>query len=893
MRSDPQPRPDGLTPGDHTLEQESSGRLKIFFGYAAGVGKTYAMLDAALRAKEAGTDGVLGFLAPAAYPDTLALAGGLERLPPLIPPGGGQGEFDLDGALRRRPQLILVDELAHSNNKGARHAKRYQDIAELLRAGIDVYSTMDVQQLESLSDVVSSITGFSAPERVPDQVFDSADQVEIVDLEPSDLLARLRAGTIGGGEGHLLTEQTLAALRELSLRRTADRLERKPSGGDRYPPRAREHILICLSGSPSNEKVIRTAARMAEAFHGAFTALFVETPSFQGQSDKERRQLRNNLHLAEELGARISTVYGDDPAIQIAEYAKVSGISKIVLGRSPQKRGPLLGAKSLMDRLGELAPDLDIYIIPDQVQRPARHSWQPYLLQERFSVRDLFKALLILAACTAVGFLFQRAGFSTENVIMVYILGVLTISMATTGHSYSLLASLCSVFIFNYFFTYPYFTLMSDPSYIATFAVMLTVALLGSSLTTRVKRQAIQSAQKAYRTEILLETSQKLQKAEGSREILAVTATQLKKLLERDVLIYSADEDRLEQEAMLFPVSKGGDMSAYLTSSERAVAEWVWNNNKHAGATTHTLPSSKCLYIAVRGSDKVLAVVGIAIPNAQKVDSFEKNLTVAILDECGLALEKELTARAKQQIEELAHQETLRANLLRAISHDLRTPLTGIIGAANLYLENDSQLDDQAKKNLICNIQEDADWLLNMVENLLSVTRINTSSAKVTKSLEPVEEVLSEAVQRLKKRLPDAQINVRIPDEFLMIPMDAVLIEQVIINLLENAVVHAKSTQPIDCYITYDDTSVSFHIRDYGTGIPEEKLPVIFDGTGTAPTDNSDSSRGMGIGLSVCAAIIKAHGGEIKAESKPGEGTTIRFWLETEEIDTEETEDEQ
>lgn len=210
MRSDPQPRPDGLTPGDHTLEQESSGRLKIFFGYAAGVGKTYAMLDAALRAKEAGTDVVLGFLAPAAYPDTLALAGGLERLPPLIPPGGGQGEFDLDGALRRRPQLILVDELAHSNNKGARHAKRYQDIAELLRAGIDVYSTMDVQQLESLSDVVSSITGFSAPERVPDQVFDSADQVEIVDLEPSDLLARLRAGTIGGGEGHLLTEQTLA-----------------------------------------------------------------------------------------------------------------------------------------------------------------------------------------------------------------------------------------------------------------------------------------------------------------------------------------------------------------------------------------------------------------------------------------------------------------------------------------------------------------------------------------------------------------------------------------------------------------------------------------------------------------------------------------------------------
>lgn len=885
MRSDPQPRPDGLTPGDHTLEQESSGRLKIFFGYAAGVGKTYAMLDAALRAKEAGTDVVLGFLAPAAYPDTLALAGGLERLPPLIPPGGGQGEFDLDGALRRRPQLILVDELAHSNNKGARHAKRYQDIAELLRAGIDVYSTMDVQQLESLSDVVSSITGFSAPERVPDQVFDSADQVEIVDLEPSDLLARLRAGTIGGGEGHLLTEQTLAALRELSLRRTADRLERKPSGGDRYPPRAREHILICLSGSPSNEKVIRTAARMAEAFHGAFTALFVETPSFQGQSDKERRQLRNNLHLAEELGARISTVYGDDPAIQIAEYAKVSGISKIVLGRSPQKRGPLLGAKSLMDRLGELAPDLDIYIIPDQVQRPARHSWQPYLLQERFSVRDLFKALLILAACTAVGFLFQRAGFSTENVIMVYILGVLTISMATTGHSYSLLASLCSVFIFNYFFTYPYFTLMSDPSYIATFAVMLTVALLGSSLTTRVKRQAIQSAQKAYRTEILLETSQKLQKAEGSREILAVTATQLKKLLERDVLIYSADEDGLEQEAMLFPVSKGGDMSAYLTSSERAVAEWVWNNNKHAGATTHTLPSSKCLYIAVRGSDKVLAVVGIAIPNAQKVDSFEKNLTVAILDECGLALEKELTARAKQQIEELAHQETLRANLLRAISHDLRTPLTSISGNAGILMENGAVLDEEKRRYLYRSIYDDSMWLINLVENLLSVSRLEEGRMNLHVSTELMDEIVAEALRHINRKSVEYHLNVQSSEEYLLVQVDAKLIIQVIINIVDNAIKYTPPGSEIDIGWRKQGNFVYVSVSDNGPGIPDQAKPHIFDMFYSVSNQIADSRRSMGLGLALCKSIINAHGGEITITDQLPHGSIFTFSVPAGEVE--------
>ena len=878
MRSDPQPRPDGLTPGDHTLEQESSGRLKIFFGYAAGVGKTYAMLDAALRAKEAGTDVVLGFLAPAAYPDTLALAGGLERLPPLIPPGGGQGEFDLDGALRRRPQLILVDELAHSNNKGARHAKRYQDIAELLRAGIDVYSTMDVQQLESLSDVVSSITGFSAPERVPDQVFDSADQVEIVDLEPSDLLARLRAGTIGGGEGHLLTEQTLAALRELSLRRTADRLERKPSGGDRYPPRAREHILICLSGSPSNEKVIRTAARMAEAFHGAFTALFVETPSFQGQSDKERRQLRNNLHLAEELGARISTVYGDDPAIQIAEYAKVSGISKIVLGRSPQKRGPLLGAKSLMDRLGELAPDLDIYIIPDQVQRPARHSWQPYLLQERFSVRDLFKALLILAACTAVGFLFQRADFSTENVIMVYILGVLTISMATTGHSYSLLASLCSVFIFNYFFTYPYFTLMSDPSYIATFGVMFVVAFLGSSLTTRMKRQARLNAEKAYRTAILLETSQKLQKAEGSQAILALTAHQLNKLLDRDLVIYQREENG-ELSPTLFPVSPGTDLSEFLTESERGVAEWVFKNNKHAGATTNTLPSAKCLYMSIRGTGGALAVAAIVTKNREKPEAFEKNFMVAILDECGLALEKEMTVREKQAVEERAHQETLRANLLRAISHDLRTPLTSISGNANILMEGRGQLCQEKLQALYTAIYDDSMWLIDLVENLLSITRIEDDKLGLKTQPELLEEIFQEALQHLDRNASQHQISVELEDDLLMANVDARLLVQVVINIVNNAIKYTPEGSHITLSAHREGDQVEVEIADDGPGIDQDAKDRIFDMFYTADKKRGDSRRGLGLGLSLCKSIINAHGGTIQAVDNHPQGTIFRFTL--------------
>ena len=372
------------------------GRLKIFFGYAAGVGKTYAMLEAAHRAKEAGVDVVAGYIEPHTRPETMALLEGLEVLPTktVTYKGISLKEFDLDGALARHPQLLLVDELAHTNAAGSRHTKRYQDIQELLRAGINVYTTVNVQHLESLNDVVASITGISVSERVPDNVFDSAYQVEVVDLEPADLLERLREGKIYRGPqaaqalDHFFSLKNLASLREIALRRTADQLESSPRFQGEVKPKAGEHILICLSGAPSNAKVIRTAARMAKAFHGAFTALFVETSDFASQSEQDRKRLRDHVHLAEELGARIATAYGDDPAVQIAEYARISGISKVVLGRSPRKRG-FTSPKNLVDRLNELAPDLDLYIIPDQTARQSKRLRRLRQSQEKFSPKDL------------------------------------------------------------------------------------------------------------------------------------------------------------------------------------------------------------------------------------------------------------------------------------------------------------------------------------------------------------------------------------------------------------------------------------------------------------------------------------------------------------------------
>ncbi|MDF2839191.1 MAG: sensor histidine kinase, partial [Evtepia sp.] len=777
-------------------EKRPMGNLKIFFGYAGGVGKTYAMLDAAHRAKNAGFDVVVGYMESNIASEAMSLQDGLEEMKPVESLQNGilLREFDLDAALQRHPQIILVDKLAHSNTEASRHVKRYQDVEELLRAGIHVYTTVNVQDLESLNDVVSSITGEIVSERIPDYIFDSADQVELVDLDPVDLLERLQASKANQEKQprYCYSEKELAALRELALRRTADRVARIPVKPSDARPKSGEHILTCLSGAPSNAKVIRTAARMAEAFHGDFTALFVETPDFLEQDRTNQLQIQANLRLAEELGARIATAYGDDPAIQIAEYARVSGVSKVILGRSIQKKTFLTTKQTLMDRLGELAPDLDIYIIPDQ--RTSRSKTNSFRLsKEHFSVRDLIKTLGILSLCTASGLILTQFGFPSANVNMIFILGVLCISIATFGRIYSVLSSVFSVLIFNFFFTYPYFTLMSNPSYLTTFVVMFIVAILSSSMTTRSKQQAIQSARKAYRTEVLLETSQKLQKAEGEESIIAVTATQLNKLLERSVLFYPVNEEGSLISPMLFPLDKEENMSFCLTPSERAAAKWVLINNKHAGATTGTLPGTKCLYMAVRGMNHVLAVAAIKIDGRSKPDSFEKNLMVAILDECGLALEKESMIRAKQKIEGTARQEALRANLLRSISHDLRTPLTSISGNAGILMGNSAVLDDAKKQSLYGSIYDDAMWLINLVENLLSITRIENGNMKLKMEPELLDEVFQEALAHLTREASSHNLSVNLSDDFLMAEMDARLIVQVIMNIVNNA---TKYTPP-------------------------------------------------------------------------------------------------
>lgn len=867
-------------------ETGGTGRLKIFFGYAAGVGKTYAMLEAAHQAQKEGVDVVVGYVEPHARPDTLALLEGLEVLScrEVDYRGIRLREFDLDGALARRPQLILVDELAHSNAPGCRHTKRYQDVEELLQAGINVYTTVNVQHLESLNDLVTSITGIVVNERIPDHVFDRANQVELVDIAPADLEKRLEEGKIYRQRQakqaleNFFTAENLTALREIAMRRTADQLNRTAVQEKKgKAARAGDHILICLSSAPSNAKVIRTAARMAEAFHSGFTALFVQTPETKELSGENIKRLRSNPRLAEQLGAQIATVYGADPAEQIAEYARVSGITKIVMGRVNHRQHPWIGQKSLADRLIERT-DLDVYIIPDRQPLYKKPLGKLRKSRVRFSWRDAVVTLLCLAISTAVGFAFDWAGFSESNIITIYILGVLVTAVSTSGHLYGAANSLLSVLAFNFFFTEPRFTLQADgPSYPVTFLIMLSSSIIASSLASRVKEQARMAAEKSYYTELLLGSSQKLQTIRTEWDCLRLTAEQLSRMFDRPVIYALNDADK-ELDFRIEPADEH-TLLEKLSTEEIGVAKWVQKNNKHAGATTNTLPDSKWLFLSVRGTRGVMGIVGVPIAGYVVPDAFEKNLMVALLGECGLSQERIRLEEERNQIALQTQRESLQANLLRAVSHDLRTPLTNINGSVGILMGKDQTLKPEVREQLYTAIDDDTNWLINMTENLLAATQLETDRTKLKTAPELLEDLFQSAVRQLDRRARDHHISVDLEDQTLMASMNAGMIQRVIINMMNNAIQYTPKDSHIILSGTRRKDWVEISVSDDGPGIPDEAKKHLFDLFYTAEQGKPDSKRGLGLGLHLCQSIVNAHGGTITVSDHAPSGTTFRFTL--------------
>ena len=625
----------------------------------------------------------------------------------------------------------------------------------------------------------------------------------------------------------------------------------------------RERILVCVSASPTSSDVIRRAAKLSRSIDAELIALYVEDS--ESQNDAQEKTVHEHLDMAERLGAVITTVYGNDPATAIAQYARVSGITKIVLGKSPGKRSFFTRKETLMSRLNELAPDVEIIIVPNHLKEDARHfSLRRKLQKEQFTIGDLVKTVLILVLCTGVGFLFSAIGLAITNVVLIYILGVMAVALFTTGYIYSLLSSLLSVFIFNFFFTEPYYSLRSSPDYFATFAVMFTAAILSSSLTSRIKNQSVQTANKAYQTEVLLSTSQLLQKAEDKEAILSVMLQQLCRLLEHSVLYYDRTDGILSEQPVLHEIENDHGFSQVDFHAEREAVEWVSRNGKHAGYSTRKWPQDKCLYMVIRGENKVWAVVGIRADNSPSIDEYRKNLMISILDECALALEKDHMTREKQRIEESARQEALRANLLRAISHDLRTPLTSISGNAAILLEDLGDLDD---------------------ENLLTITRTENGTVKLNLQSEMVSDAIEEALRHLDRNAARRKIVVALQDDLLMAKMDSALIVQVLINLINNAVKYTPENAGITIGAKPEGNMAVLWVEDEGQGIPEGDEDKVFELFYTGIKRSPDSRRGIGLGLALCRSIVQAHGGEIKVSNIQPHGARFLFTLPIAEVE--------
>ena len=802
---------------------------------------------------------------------------------------------------RGRPRLALVDELAHTNAPGSRHAKRYQDVEELLRAGIDVYTTVNVQHIESLNDMVASITGVVVRERIPDRVFDDADHVELVDIEPEDLLERLREGRVyhadqaRRAQENFFTVENLTALREIALRRCADRTGRLAAAARVLNNRdyhTSEHILVCVSPSPANPRIVRTAARMARALSAQLTALFVETPLTQGMSDADRDRLRENMALAEQLGAAVETVYGDDVAFQIAEFARLSGVSEIVMGRSGDRRGLIsvvLGRPSLTDRLIALAPNLDIHIIPDR--ELAVGSGHPAATRGRAPERDrnvlrhVLVTCALIASSTGIGIIFHRLGFADSSIISLYILVTLLTAITTTGRICTLLSSVLSVVLYNYCFVAPLYSLQSfDKSYLVTFAIMFVTAFIASELTGRIAQNARQAAQTAYRTRVLLETNQLLQQKSGFADIAQVAMNQLTKLLSRDIVFYPVCGATLG-EPLYAEVGGAHPHGQIVNENERAVAVWTLTNNKRAGATTATLADARCLYLAVRTGEQVFGVVGIVM-GPRGLDAFENSIMLSIIGECALALAREKEARERQEAAIVARNEQLRANLLRSIGHDLRTPLTAISGSAAILRDAGGRLAPEKRAELAGNIHRDALWLIDMMENLLTVTRFEDGSISLNLTSELVDDVLAEAAAHLARQAAGHRIVIEPTDGLLFARMDAGLVMQLLVNLIGNAVKYTPEGSTVTVSARRVGDMVRISVADDGPGVPDADKERIFDRfrTGAAARRPADATRSFGLGLALCRSIAEAHGGTIEVHDNVPHGAVFTFTLPAEEV---------
>jgi two-component system sensor histidine kinase KdpD len=899
--SDTRPNPDELLA---RVERDQSrarrGRLKIFFGAAAGVGKTYAMLLATRERRAENVDALVGWVDTHGRKETLALLEGLEVLPPSQIEYRGKilNEFDLDAALKRKPSIIVVDELAHSNAPGSRHPKRWQDIEELLEAGIDVYTALNVQHLESLNDVIGQISGIRVWETVPDTVFESANEVELVDLPPDELLIRLKEGKIylpqqaGEAINNFFRKGNLIALRELALRQTANRvdaqmLDYREDNAIRDIWQVSERVMVCIAPNSLAERLVRAGKRLANSLRSPWIVLYVETPELQRLPAEKRDAVLRILRLAEQLGAETATLSAPDMGQAIIHFARERNVNKIVMGK-PSRRGWkrwLLG--SVVDTLIGQAHNINIYLLgsPQNEESIAynipslstpRRAPLPGLTSRIAGKKTgyIWALLVTLVSTLLARLMFER--FELANLAMVYLLGVVYIA-TRYGRGPSVLASVLGVVMFDLFFVTPTYTFsVSDTQYLFTLAAMLTVAMLVSHLMANVRSQAKVAAHRERRATVLYAVSKELASSQSETDIVSTAVRHIySEFGSRNVILLPDRNGHIA-----FPC--GRSMKESLHQPDLSIAQWVFDHNEMAGQGTYTLPGAKAIYFPLSSDENtvmgVLALLPvnlrrIFLPEQQKLLETFLRLIAQAIHRLRMA---EQTKKTHMQMEA----EQLRNSLLSSISHDLRTPLATIVGSASTLVDDGAHISRLDRLELSHAIYDEALRMSSLVNNILDMARLDAGVVDLNKQWHPVEEIVGTVLTRMQKHLGSRPIKVSIPPGLPMIYADSVMIEQVLINLLENALRYTPDRSALEVIVETSSEAVYISLADKGPGLPPGQENRLFEKFTRARHEAAQS--GVGLGLAICRAIAEAHDGTMTAGNRPNGGAifTLKLPLE-------------
>ncbi len=883
-------------------EKQRRGRLKIFFGASAGVGKTFAMLQAARRRLDEGVDVVVGIVETHGRKETLALLDGLDVIKPSLIEYRGRlmPEFDLDAALARKPELILVDELAHSNVYGSRHLKRWQDVHELLDAGIDVYTTVNVQHLESLNDVVGQITGIRVWETVPDRVFDMADEVTLVDLPAEELLDRLREGKVylphqaENAVRNFFRKGNLIALRELALRRTADRVDAqmREYRADQSIERiwhARERIIVCVGAGQESGTLVRAAARLAASLKADWLAVYVETPKLQRLPDAIRKRTLDALKLASELGAETVTLQGEDATQTLIAYARMRNVSKLVVGASSSQGWRSWLRRSTGERLIHAARDIDVTLVNsgavrEVAQRRDTAARFAGIRENRQSPAASYAyALGICAAITALASL-ALDRISLANLVMLYLLGTI-VTAARLGRGPGVLFSFLGVTSFDFFFVPPRMSFtVSDTQYLLTFAVMLLTSLTISHLTASLRRQARIATLRERRTGAMFAMTRELGAALTTGQIIEIGSRHVGEIFQARVAILLPDSAEKVRQKIENP-----DPAVTLDEVELDIdiGQWVYDQQKPAGHGTDTLPAATALYLPLKAPMRTRGVIALVSPRMEEFEVPEQRRMIdTFAAQIALALERVHYVEIAQDALVSMESERLRNSLLSAISHDLRTPLTAIVGFASMLAEEPAGTEpgEPRSRELAEAIHDEALRMTGLVTNLLDMARLQEGNMRLNRQWSSIEEVIGSALAACRRSLAGRRIQARVPPDLPLVRLDAVLVERLFANVLENASKYTPSGSPIAIVAKLldegDQRYVKVEVQDEGPGLPAGMEARAFEKFTRG--EKESAKPGIGLGLAICRAIVEAHGGKIGATNRVAEDGTVRgatFWF--------------